>query len=109
MQIPAWIVWVFGGVGVVVMLGVLLVVAGWLWWRGVEWWLRWRKLWPDFVEALVSAKRRITETDVAQANRRLKADNQRWWTRWYAVQSRAVIWLMVWTFLAGAAVGHWVR
>ena len=61
MYMPAWLVWPYIVVGWTFGLGLAVYGAAWIWWRGIELWLEWRKIRPHFNVALfdtLRAKRR---------------------------------------------------
>lgn len=55
MYVAAWLVWPFIVTGWAFGLGFAVYGSAWLWWRGIEWWLQWRQIRPQFNVALFEA------------------------------------------------------
>lgn len=55
MYVAAWLVWPFIVTGWAFALGFAVYGSAWLWWRGIELWLDWHKIRPQFNVALFDA------------------------------------------------------
>ena len=51
MEVPAWMVWPFIVVSWLFALGLAIYGTAWLWWQGIELWVRWHKMKPDLIVA----------------------------------------------------------
>ena len=65
MFVPLWIVWPFILVGMLGILGLAIYGTAWLWWEGIELWMRWHRMKPDLVVAYfdVIQKRKNSPND----------------------------------------------
>lgn len=69
MDVPSWIAWPCIVVGWLVGYGL-----GLIWWKGIDLWLRWRKMKPDFLEAYMDVKRKRQREQVDRRNRERSED-----------------------------------
>lgn len=60
---PLWIAWPFIIVGMLSILGAGIFGTAWLWWAGIDLWVRWHRMKPDLVVAYfdVIPKRKDTQ------------------------------------------------
>ena len=65
MTVPLWIAWPFLIAGLFCIFGLMLFGSAWLWWAGIDLWVKWRRMKPDLVVAYVDViqKRKNTQND----------------------------------------------
>lgn len=63
MYVAAWLVWPFIVVGWAFGLGFAMYGTAWLWWRGIDLWIRWHKMKPDLIVAYrdIVLKRKVEQ------------------------------------------------